>query len=56
MSDSDLRRFSPSPLLRSPLPLPLAGKALRLLAECRFRIAGGASPGSGPALTLGSDF
>jgi hypothetical protein len=36
--------------------LPLAGESLRLTAEYRFRIAGDARPGSGPALTLGSDF
>lgn len=36
--------------------LPLAGESLRLSAEYRFRIAGDASPGSGPVLSLGSDF
>jgi hypothetical protein len=36
--------------------LPLVGESLRLSAEYRFRIAGAASPGSGPVLTLGSDF
>lgn len=38
------------------LRLPVAGGSLRLSAEYRFRIAGDASPGSGPAFTLGSDF
>jgi len=36
--------------------LPLAGEAVRLSAEWRFRLAGRARPGSGPVLTLGSDF
>jgi hypothetical protein len=36
--------------------LPLAGESLRLSAEYRFRISGGARPASGPVLTLGSDF
>jgi hypothetical protein len=36
--------------------LPLAGESLRLSAEYRFRIAGDASPGSGPVVTLASDF
>jgi hypothetical protein len=36
--------------------LPLAGENLRLAAEWRFRIAGDARPGSGPALSIGSDF
>lgn len=36
--------------------LPGAGTNLRLLADWRFRIAGDAAPGSGPALTLASDF
>jgi hypothetical protein len=34
----------------------MAGESLRLSAEYRFRIAGDARPGSGPVLTLGSDF
>lgn len=38
------------------LRLPVAGERLRLTAEWRFRIAGEARPGSGPALTLASDF
>jgi hypothetical protein len=36
--------------------LPIAGESLRLTAEWRFRIAGDARPGSGPALTVASDF
>jgi hypothetical protein len=36
--------------------LPVAGESIRLTAEWRFRIAGDARPGSGPALTLASDF
>lgn len=36
--------------------LPVAGERLRLTAEWRFRVAGEARPGSGPALTLASDF
>lgn len=36
--------------------LPLAGQTVRLSAEWRFRIAGEARPGSGPALGLGTDF
>ncbi|HMG46919.1 MAG TPA: hypothetical protein VK614_05615 [Allosphingosinicella sp.] len=36
--------------------LPVARAHLRLEANWRFRIAGGAAPGSGPALTLAADF
>jgi hypothetical protein len=36
--------------------LRLPGESLRLTAEWRFRIAGDAQPGSGPALTLAGDF
>ena len=36
--------------------LPVAGERVRVSAEWRFRIAGDARPGSGPVLTLGSDF
>jgi hypothetical protein len=36
--------------------LPLAGESVRLTADWRFRVAGDARPGSGPVLTLGSDF
>lgn len=36
--------------------LPVRGVALRVAADWRFRIAGDAAPGSGPALTLAADF
>lgn len=36
--------------------LPVRAANLRLSADWRFRIAGDAAPGSGPALTLGADF
>lgn len=36
--------------------LPIAGRTVRLAVDWRQRIAGGARPGSGPALSLGSDF
>lgn len=36
--------------------LPVAGATMRLRADWRFRIAGEAAPGSGPALTLAADF
>ncbi|HYN46985.1 MAG TPA: hypothetical protein VES64_09870 [Allosphingosinicella sp.] len=36
--------------------LPVRNANLRLSADWRFRIAGGAAPGSGPALTLAADF
>jgi hypothetical protein len=36
--------------------LPIAHKSLRLTLDWRERIAGGARPGSGPALSIGSDF
>lgn len=36
--------------------LPVARSHLRLEADWRFRIAGDAAPGSGPALTLAADF
>ncbi|HYG29772.1 MAG TPA: hypothetical protein VD887_06100 [Allosphingosinicella sp.] len=36
--------------------LPLAGESVRLSVEYRFRIVGDARPGSGPAITLSSDF
>jgi hypothetical protein len=36
--------------------LPVADKSVRLSAEWRFRIAGDAAPGSGPALTLSTAF
>jgi hypothetical protein len=36
--------------------LPVAAANLRLQADWRFRVAGDAAPGSGPALTFASDF
>jgi hypothetical protein len=36
--------------------LPVAHANLRLEADWRFRLAGDAAPGSGPALTLAADF
>jgi hypothetical protein len=36
--------------------LPVAGRSLRLTLDWRQRIAGDARPGSGPALSIGSDF
>jgi hypothetical protein len=36
--------------------LPVAGRTLRLTLDWRERVAGGARPGSGPALSLGTDF
>lgn len=36
--------------------LPVAGRDLRVTLDWRQRIAGNARPGSGPALTLGTDF
>lgn len=38
------------------LVVPLAGRAVRLTLDYRYRAAGRADPGSGPVLTLGSDF
>ncbi|KKI19299.1 hypothetical protein [Sphingomonas sp. Ag1] len=36
--------------------LPVAGRSLRLSLEWRQRLAGRATPSSGPALTIGTDF
>ncbi|WP_232090226.1 hypothetical protein [Sphingomonas sp. HMP9] len=36
--------------------LPVSRKTIRLTLDWRERIAGGARPGSGPALSIGSDF
>jgi hypothetical protein len=36
--------------------LPLRGASVRIEADWRFRLAGDAAPGSGPALTLATDF
>jgi hypothetical protein len=38
------------------LRLPLAGRSLTLAADWRLRVAGDARPGSGPTLTLATDF
>lgn len=38
------------------LILPLGGKAVRMALDWRQRVAGRARPGSGPALSIGSDF
>lgn len=38
------------------LRLPVAGRAVTLAADWRVRVAGDAEPGSGPTLTLSSDF
>lgn len=38
------------------LRLPVADRTLRLSADWRFRAAGEAAPGSGPSLTLATDF
>lgn len=36
--------------------VPVAGKSLRLTLDWRERVVGAARPGSGPALSIGSDF
>ncbi len=36
--------------------VPIAGRSLRLTLDWRERVAGSARPGSGPALSIGSDF
>lgn len=36
--------------------VPIAGRRLRVSVDWRQRVAGNARPGSGPALTLGTDF
>jgi hypothetical protein len=36
--------------------LPIAGKAIRVSAQWRFRVAGRAVPASGPAVVIGTDF
>jgi hypothetical protein len=38
------------------LRLPIAGRSVALGADWRQRVAGDAGPGSGPALTLATDF
>ena len=47
-------RLDAGPSISWRLPIPDAN--LRLQADWRFRVAGVAAPGSGPALTLASDF
>lgn len=47
-------RLDVGPSLSWRLPVPRSN--LRLQADWRFRIAGDAAPGSGPALTLAADF
>lgn len=48
------RRFDIGPTLG--VAVPVAGKAIRLNLDWRQRIGGTARPGSGPALSIGSDF
>jgi len=50
----DASRFDIGPSIVA--TVPVAGKTLRLTLDWRERIAGGARPGSGPALSIGSDF
>jgi hypothetical protein len=38
------------------LRLPVAGRTVTLAADWRLRLAGNARPGSGPAVTIGTDF
>lgn len=48
------RRLDIGPTLG--IAVPVAGKAIRLNLDWRQRIGGDARPGSGPALSIGSDF
>jgi hypothetical protein len=50
----DAQRFDIGP--SATLALPLGKQNVRLALDWRQRIAGDARPGSGLALTLGSDF
>jgi len=50
----DAERFDIGPSIVA--TLPVARKTIRLSLDWRERIAGGARPGSGPALSIGSDF
>ncbi len=50
----DAERFDIGPSIVA--ALPVAHKTIRLTLDWRERIAGGARPGSGPALSFGSDF
>ncbi|HEX8240135.1 MAG TPA: hypothetical protein VF574_10395 [Allosphingosinicella sp.] len=47
-------RFDLGP--QAALRLPVAGRAVTLAADWRLRVAGNARPGSGPTLTLATDF
>ena len=50
----DAERFDIGPSIVA--ALPVARKTIRLALDWRERIAGGARPGSGPAVSIGSDF
>ncbi|MEG3170627.1 hypothetical protein U1708_00210 [Sphingomonas sp. ZB1N12] len=50
----DAERFDIGPSIVA--MLPVASTTIRLTLDWRERIAGGARPGSGPALSIGSDF
>lgn len=50
----DVARLDLGP--QASLRLPLAGRAVAVAADWRFRVAGDARPGSGPSLTIGTDF
>ena len=50
----DAQRLDIGPTLG--VRLPIGGKTIRINADWRQRVAGGARPNSGPALTIGSDF
>ena len=50
----DAERFDIGPSFVA--TLPIARKTIRATLDWRERIAGGARPGSGPALSIGSDF
>lgn len=47
-------RFDVGPSLR--IRMPVQGQSMTLSADWRLRVAGDAAPGSGPALTLATDF
>jgi hypothetical protein len=49
-----LSRFDLGP--QAALRLPVAGRSVTLAADWRLRVAGNARPGSGPTLTLATDF
>ncbi|MBN8808075.1 MAG: hypothetical protein J0I47_07535 [Sphingomonas sp.] len=50
----DAQRFDIGPSIG--VTLPIGGRTVRAMADWRQRIAGRASPGSGPTLTIGADF